>query len=520
MRPSHIRVFDGLRVTAEHIEHFQGSLHLAMRDLRQIAGLGRVHQGFSVTPAATDAVQLAPGLAFDTDGECLVLDEARTIELDWLNVQTSLYLSLQHESIEEGEREGRFTLVFDSIRVLQSAEPPGPKDKAVSLARLDRDEKFELGYRVTELGNGEPSQDLPETETATDKFDDVSTEGEGLHPAADDADEDTSVDSKPKGEAADTTTEELLRPIPVEVAAPSRSTDYDASEHPDAIETRSAGSFDGRSVPTPGADESFGEIPAEWGFQQGLVHLPAEPLKLPVSKLLASAMRDRLVASGPSEHAELAVVIVSHRIPVTLDVRSLTLHGRLNVLWIQDRGQPREAPTSVEALKATGELPKLSSQPTEPITVLAEAGPQASGASPSRKVQALVNGEATIKDSAIEQFGTVHVIRASPEGTAPRAAAITTDRLASWPLSEATTTEDVGLPEAWPPSLALDIRLEHGDRNGVALAARAVWSGPINSRSITELQQRFNVTWDLVLAWKAQGIVGPKTNDPPHLERR
>ena len=58
---------DGLRVTADHLQHLQDRLRDAMRDVRQTIGLGRVAWGLHVTVAA-DSVIVTPGVAFAPSG--------------------------------------------------------------------------------------------------------------------------------------------------------------------------------------------------------------------------------------------------------------------------------------------------------------------------------------------------------------------------------------------------------------------------------------------------------------------
>src|SRR5438309_463555 len=48
MKAAAIRVFDGLRVTTEHMNHLQDALRASVEDLRSIAGLGTVQEGFGV----------------------------------------------------------------------------------------------------------------------------------------------------------------------------------------------------------------------------------------------------------------------------------------------------------------------------------------------------------------------------------------------------------------------------------------------------------------------------------------
>ena len=40
MQPAQIRVFDGLRLTTEHLNHLQAALRSGVQDLREILGLG------------------------------------------------------------------------------------------------------------------------------------------------------------------------------------------------------------------------------------------------------------------------------------------------------------------------------------------------------------------------------------------------------------------------------------------------------------------------------------------------
>ena len=64
---------DGLRVTADHLQHLQDRLRDAMRDVRQTIGLGRVAWGLHVTVAA-DSVIVTPGVAFAPSGIRLNID--------------------------------------------------------------------------------------------------------------------------------------------------------------------------------------------------------------------------------------------------------------------------------------------------------------------------------------------------------------------------------------------------------------------------------------------------------------
>ena len=64
---------DGLRVTADHLQHLQDRLRDAMRDVRQTIGLRKVAWGLRVT-AAGGSVTISPGVAFSASGVRLNID--------------------------------------------------------------------------------------------------------------------------------------------------------------------------------------------------------------------------------------------------------------------------------------------------------------------------------------------------------------------------------------------------------------------------------------------------------------
>jgi hypothetical protein len=59
--------FDGLRVSAEHLQHLQDRLREAVLDVRQALGLGRIAWGLRTTLQGT-SVEITPGVAFGRDG--------------------------------------------------------------------------------------------------------------------------------------------------------------------------------------------------------------------------------------------------------------------------------------------------------------------------------------------------------------------------------------------------------------------------------------------------------------------
>src|SRR5262249_48619202 len=118
MRPGQIRVFDGLRVTTEHVDHFQASLHSAIQDLREILGLGMVYAGFNVAATDSRTVAVQPGLAFDLQRNRVVLDERQTLEVTLGESHDTAFVCAKYDQIEGGETEGRATLIWDSCSLV------------------------------------------------------------------------------------------------------------------------------------------------------------------------------------------------------------------------------------------------------------------------------------------------------------------------------------------------------------------------------------------------------------------
>jgi hypothetical protein len=81
VKPAGIRVFDGLRITTDHVEHLQASFLSALQELRLVAGPGQVHQGFEVEATDEGHVTVLPGLAFDTAGNRIAGDEPTVLEV-------------------------------------------------------------------------------------------------------------------------------------------------------------------------------------------------------------------------------------------------------------------------------------------------------------------------------------------------------------------------------------------------------------------------------------------------------
>ena len=157
MQPGHIRVFDGLRVSTEHLDHFQGSLHSALGDVRRILGLGRVHRGFAVTRGDGDQIAVQPGLAFDFAGNRLVSDEVVTLPAMPPIPGAPGHVCISYAQVEDGVVDGRPTLIFDSVTIEVRQARPKPGENVLVIALLVADDT--AGFTVvdpqaTANGNG------------------------------------------------------------------------------------------------------------------------------------------------------------------------------------------------------------------------------------------------------------------------------------------------------------------------------------------------------------------------------
>jgi hypothetical protein len=135
MRPSRIRVFDGLRITTEHLDHLQSAFSSAVEDLREIAGLAIVQHGLGIEVAAGQ-VTVAPGLAFDRRGNRIACDEPQTVPVSFERIDEERYVCLRYQQVEDGIVEGQPTLIFDSCEVVLQPAVPADEDNLVAIGRL------------------------------------------------------------------------------------------------------------------------------------------------------------------------------------------------------------------------------------------------------------------------------------------------------------------------------------------------------------------------------------------------
>jgi hypothetical protein len=163
MKPGHLNVFDGLRITTEHINYLQGSFHSAVEDIREILGLGAVYSGFDVV-AEGNSIRVSPGLAFDFQKNRIACDESKTLEATFGPGETTKYVCIKYDQVEDGEVEGRFTLVWDSCAIELRPELPAENENVLAIAKI---ENGSGGLQVSKLdvatsnADIEPAEEIP-----------------------------------------------------------------------------------------------------------------------------------------------------------------------------------------------------------------------------------------------------------------------------------------------------------------------------------------------------------------------
>lgn len=160
MRAGSLRVFDGLRLTTEHFDHLQSAIHMSLRDVRQVLGLGKAYSGFEVERAGEGSVLIRPGFAFDFERNQIVSDEPKTLEITFDDSQDTLYVCVAYDQVTTDPVEGKPTLVWDSCSFVTRSDLPSSKDNQVPIARLQRLPGESSGFDFIPLKNGTDSLPL------------------------------------------------------------------------------------------------------------------------------------------------------------------------------------------------------------------------------------------------------------------------------------------------------------------------------------------------------------------------
>jgi hypothetical protein len=131
---------DGLRVTADHLQHLQDRLRESVLDLRRSAGLGRIAWGLRIT-LADSTVTVQPGLAFSPGGVRLALDAPLSLNAGSVVPPARIVARGANSDVQALRVGGVPTLIKLLTSVtLEADNGSAPGDDALVLARITRAE--------------------------------------------------------------------------------------------------------------------------------------------------------------------------------------------------------------------------------------------------------------------------------------------------------------------------------------------------------------------------------------------
>ena len=451
MRPGQIRVFDGLRITTEHLNHFQGSLHSAIQDIREILGLGKVHEGFEVSIVDAENIVVQPGLAFDFQKNRLISDDPRNVKVSFESGQEEAFVCVKYDQIEDGQTEGHFTLIWDSCSIVLRPTMPVEKDNVVPIAKLVKTEDGKL--KVVDLVR------LPEQVSET-RVDDTAN----------------AVETANAPETSVTEETEKGGPTPVEEVGPAPTPVEEAPATPTSVEAPTPTSVEEAvpaevtSSPSPVAAAEVTATAGSWKlkFQQGVVRLSDAGTEPYLSTMLPELLRKKL-AGNQTANGELMFTVAKAEVPIEVAVSSLTcqsvITARLKIA----------VPSGDEA----------TPEPTTPTEL---------------NLQSTSAGEVTFTDGLISQFGVSTIQRVSSE--------LTERGISHLPFSaQVGATEGTsGLFETWKP-LQLLIRVDSVSETSIIFVCNLLWIGGATEEIVRTIEeQKPDLSWTSQVAWKAAGV--------------
>jgi hypothetical protein len=492
MKPGHIRVFDGLRVTTEHMEHLQGSLHSALEDLRTILGLGRVHYGFEVEAEGDNAVVVHPGLAFDRQKNRIVLDEPKSLPVSFAPGEESRYVCVRYDQIEDGQVGEQYTLIWDTCAVALRPDAPEPDEDFITIARLDKTgDAFDVvSLTATESDEeGVDEEPVDEGEGEVEEFDEEAIGEEAVEEEA--VEEETATTAVAAGEASPARTEDGRDRA--RVARPEVATERPApfvAERPElnprvferlsvSVPRLSLGRpsvrSESREPEAPAVEEAPPPHARAGGLRvrQGVVRLaPDNDAGDYLGALIAEPLRKKLSAAKEGADAgELTFTLSARDVELEFPPAGLTCHTLIK-LGLESGGEGEAAASAHSAAE----------------------------------------GEATFAEADTQQFG-LSMIYAGPRAGAKWSASpvceLTERGVAHLPLG--LLAGDAGRDGAAPlaallGSMQLHARVARADGRGFRVLCSLTWAGTISEEVIKEIENRKpRLTWETLVAWKALG---------------
>ena len=451
MKPGHIQVFDGLRITTEHMNHLQGSLHSALEDIRQIVGLSKVHAGFDIVKENDQTIVVQPGLAFDSHKNRITSDEPKHLAVAFATGEETKYVCIKYEQVEDGVVEGQPTLIWDSCSVLLLPAPPAPTENLVAIGALVwRTEANTFTVIGIPAANGATA--LPDTAATA-------------APAAGPAEQSSTAESATEAPGS----------IP---SAPGTGTER-AAEGDAPI----ADSVAPPASPAPAAETVATPHPWRLQVQQGVLHLNTGREDLFLNTMLAEPLRHKLSSNGDT--GELHFGLAQEVVALDFPPASLTCHVQLLLTFGLERGpDAAEAPLAEEAIPPYQEV----------------------------AFQATAHGEATLTGQPPAQFGLT-TIQAYP-GAQPGGKGVWTSELSEQGIAHLSlrALQPEPLAESAVPiwdilsSLQVLVHVNRGQSTGFQVASKLLWKGGIRADMVDVMeQQRLRLRWECHVAWKALG---------------
>ena len=123
---------DGLRVTAQHLNHLEESAQEAVSDLRRVLGLAHIGYGFRIQVADDgQSATLTPGLGFTASGARVTLDEGAALTIPDGDGPFSVALTAGSHDDPTTRVGDTGTIIFADTVVSVAAEPPPDPDSLV-----------------------------------------------------------------------------------------------------------------------------------------------------------------------------------------------------------------------------------------------------------------------------------------------------------------------------------------------------------------------------------------------------
>lgn len=452
MKPGHIKVFNGLRVTTEHMNHLQDSFHSALQDFREILGVGKIQTGYEVEKEGHQAIKVLPGLAFDFQKNRIVCDQPQTLNVTFEAGEETKYVCIEYAQVEDCVVEGQPTLIWDSCKILLNNTFPTPEDNLVTIAVLERNQEQDTFELVTLQGQDE-TQGLEESTGTTDAEEQDAATTAVVEPGV--ADEESPMPS-------DDETEDGIAGNEMVEAAPTEALPMDEEYE---RETESDPEI---PIPKPQA--------WRWPVEQGVVRMGGDDEEMSVNALLMEPLSRKLGASGNNVcgsdlHFKLAEE------PVALDFYPVSLNCQTIIqadLWIA--GDPGD-----------GETPSVQ-----------------------QRVQSTSQGEVTFVEETISQFGvtSIHpqpgaILAGLPEWTIEvNETGIGNLYFSDRSASDAIPEDVINILRG----LYLLVKVEIASDRGFKVTVKLVWNGGVDEPTIQAIELwQIRFTWESVIAWKAFG---------------